>query len=65
MCIDRLSQYQSENAVRKIVRSKCVYICALIVSAYVAVALLCYLCFCGIYFAINLEPSLNKGIYSK
>jgi hypothetical protein len=54
MCIDRLSQYQSENAVRKIICSKCFCICVLIVGAYVAIALLCYLYFCGIFFAIKL-----------
>ena len=54
MCIDRLSQCQGENAVRKIVCSKCFCICVLIVGAYVAIALLCYLCFCGIFFAIQM-----------
>ena len=54
MCIDRLSQCQGENAVRKIVCSKCFYICVLIVGTYVAIALLCYLCFCGIFFAIQM-----------
>jgi len=65
MCIDRLSQYQNKNADRKIAYSRYICICVLVTGTYVDIVHLCYLCFCGIFFAINLEPSLNKGIYSK